>query len=93
MGLTPKEYNEFIVYWAPIMQNNAYNIISFQGDTYQDKYPLTVTDADGNTPDSMLRVMMAWKASDKFIDIPKQEIKPFARKGFTVIEWGGYEAE
>ena len=26
IGLTPEEYNEFIVYWLPKMQNNEYNI-------------------------------------------------------------------
>lgn len=30
MGLVPREYNEFIVYWLPKMQNNAYNLITFQ---------------------------------------------------------------
>ena len=29
LGLTPKEYNEFIVYWAPRMENNRYNLIHF----------------------------------------------------------------
>ena len=34
IGLTPREYNEFIVYWLPRMQGNAYNLISFQSDRY-----------------------------------------------------------
>ena len=32
IGLTPKEYNEFIVYWLPKMQGNPYNLISFQSE-------------------------------------------------------------
>ena len=28
IGLTPKEYNEFIVYWLPILQQNKYNLIT-----------------------------------------------------------------
>ena len=36
MGLTPKEYNEFIVYWAPLLQNNPYNLISFQAKNYEE---------------------------------------------------------
>ena len=36
MGLTPREYNEFIVYWLSKMQHNAYNLIAFQGSEYTD---------------------------------------------------------
>lgn len=42
-------------------------------------------------PDSMLRVMMLYKPLDKPIKIGEQKLKPFERKGFTVIEWGGTE--
>ena len=34
LGLTPKEYNEFIVYWLPKMQDNPYNFIHFAGQEY-----------------------------------------------------------
>ena len=30
LGLTPSEYNEFIVYWLPKMQGNPWNLITFQ---------------------------------------------------------------
>lgn len=30
MGLLCKEYNEFIVYWLPKLEKNAYNLITFQ---------------------------------------------------------------
>lgn len=93
MGLTPREYNEFIVYWAPRMQCNEYNLISFQGDVYDRTCPLNVIDADGNTPDNLLRVMMAWKAVDGYMTIKPQSFKPFNRDGFTVVEWGGRECK
>ena len=32
LGLTREEANEFIIYWLPQMQDNAYNLISFQQD-------------------------------------------------------------
>lgn len=85
LGLTPKEYNEFIVYWLPQMQNNPYNLITFQSKAYTDSAKLTVTPK----PDSELRVFMAYKPLQKKIDLPEQALQPFARKGFTVIEWGG----
>lgn len=89
MGLTPREYNEFIVYWLPIMQENKYNLITFAGEEYEDLAKLNITPK----PDSILRVMMLFKSLDKPIEIEEQEIKSFERKGFTVIEWGGTEVK
>lgn len=36
LGLTPREYNEFIVFWLPKMQQNPYNLITFQEKCYTD---------------------------------------------------------
>ena len=95
IGLTPKEYNEFIVYWMPRMQDNAYNIIRFEGldpdDAYNQNYELKVTDSEGNPADSMLRVMMVWEAADEYTELKPQEFETFERDGFTVVEWGGSE--
>ena len=88
MGLTPREYNEFIVYWLPKMQNNAYNLIAFQGAEYTDHARLTVTPK----PDSLLRVFMAFKSVPYPYPIPPQTFPKFERRGFTVIEWGGSDA-
>lgn len=87
MGLLPKEYNEFIVYWLPKMIANPYNLISFQGKAYTDDAPLEISPA----PDSMQRVFMAFKPFKAAIEIPEQKLETFQRKGFTVIEWGGSE--
>ncbi len=85
MGLTPREYNEFIVYWLPEMQDNPYNLIAFQGAAYTDNAKLTITPE----PDSVRRVFMAFKPLGYPIDIQLQELRTFERKGFTVVEWGG----
>lgn len=87
MGLTAKEYNEFIVYWMPLMQNNKYNLISFQTDAYEEAAKLNITPE----PDSVLRVFMTFKPLDEYEDIPEQTLSTFERKGFTVVEWGGAE--
>lgn len=86
-GLTPREANEFIVYWLPRMQGNEYNVISFQTDAYTDGAVLDISPA----PDSLLRVFMTYYASDAYVDIPPQEFASFIRQGFTVVEWGGSE--
>ena len=85
LGLNREEANEFIIYWLPQMQDNAYNLISFQQDVYTDSAKLTVDPV----PDTLLRVFMAWQSSEKFVDLPAQELSAPERTGFTVVEWGG----
>jgi len=89
LGLTPKEYNEFIVYWLPKMQNNKYNLITFAGKEYTDSAKLEIIPQ----PDALLRVFMAFKPLTNEIKIKAPEIRPFVRKGFTVVEWGGTELQ
>ena len=87
LGLNRKEANEFIVYWLPLMEQNPYNIISFQTDIYTDAAQLQISPA----PDTLIRVFMAWRAVDTFTELEKQELTTPERTGFTVIEWGGAE--
>ena len=89
MGLTGKEANEFIIYWLPKMEPNAYNLISFQQEAYTDGAALEITPE----PDSLLRVFMAWKVVEEPIEIEPQVFESFEREGFTVIEWGGAEID
>lgn len=87
LGLTPREYNEFIVYWLPKMQENPYNRIAFQRERYTDSAQLTITPA----PDSLLRVFMAWSPIEEPVEMVPQTFQPLQREGFTVVEWGGAE--
>lgn len=88
MGLTPREYNDFITYWMPRMQENAYDLIAFQGAAYEESARLEIDPA----PDSVLRVFMAWWPLERPVEIEPQTFTPFVREGFTVVEWGGAQA-
>lgn len=87
LGLTRREANEFIVYWLPRMEASAYNLIAFQEEAYTDRAKLAITP----TPDSLLRVFMAWRPLSEPVEIPEQELPAFARRGFAAVEWGGAE--
>lgn len=89
LGLNRREANEFIVYWLPLMEDNAYNLISFQTDSYTSLAKLDVSPA----PDTVIRVFMAWKALDKPIEIPAQSLTTPKRSGFILVEWGGGEVK
>lgn len=85
LGLTEREANEFLIYWLPQMEDNAYNLLSFQHEAYTDHAGLTITPQ----PDSVLRVFLAWQPLAEPVEIAPQTLDPFQRDGFTVVEWGG----
>ena len=87
LGLTRREANEFIVYWLPRMEGNAYNLISFQGTEYTDHARLTVSPQ----PETVIRVFMAWSPCAAPVDLQEQTLSAPARTGFTLVEWGGAE--
>ena len=84
-GLTAREANEFIIYWLPILQENPYNVISFQTTPYTETAVLEITPA----PDTLLRVYMAYYPTSSFVEIVPQKFERVERRGFTVVEWGG----
>ena len=87
LGLTDREANEFLIYWLPKMEGNAWNLISFQEEAYTNSAVLTIDPA----PDCLLRVFMAWKGLDQPVEIAPQPLEAAGRTGFTVVEWGGAE--
>lgn len=89
LGLNRREANEFIVFWLPLMQKNEYNVISFQTDAYTESAKLEVIPS----PDTLIRVFMAYKVSDEFVEIEEQNLTAPERCGFTVVEWGGTEVK
>lgn len=88
IGLNEHEKNEFIAFWLPEMQGNAFNLITFPGEEYTSRAQLSVTPE----PDALLRVFMVFKRTDARTEIKAQEFHEFVRKGFTVVEWGGANA-
>ena len=88
LGLTEREANEFIIYWLPKLEQNKYNYIHFSSiETINKIMPLKVTPK----PDTVIRILMEYKALDKPIKVKKQQLKTPQRKGFTLVEWGGTE--
>jgi hypothetical protein len=86
LGLTDREAEELIIYWLPILERNNYNYIRFEtADEINSYMPLEI---DPN-PDTLIRVVMDYKALDAPIDVIEQKLTTPTRAGFTAIEWGG----
>lgn len=73
----------------PQMEENPYNLIAFQSDAYTEAAQLAITP----TPDTVLRVFMAWKPLEEPVELPPQELAGPERSGFTVVEWGGCQVK
>ena len=86
LGLNEREANEFIMYWLPKLEGNKYNYIRFETEEEINTYmSLTVSPQ----PETVIRVIMDYKALDSEISIKEQKLNPKTRKGYTVVEWGG----
>ena len=86
-GLNDSEIDDFISYWLPQMEGNAYNLITFTCPEYEEAAKLNIFPK----PDSELRIFMVFTALDEPVDSAMNMPKPFVREGFTVVEWGGCE--
>ncbi|MDR2524463.1 MAG: hypothetical protein LBC95_02925 [Candidatus Nomurabacteria bacterium] len=86
LGLNARETEEFIIYWLPQMEKNQYNYIRFQTiDEINQNMRLDITPR----PDTLIRVLMAWRPLDAPIAVTEQRLEPATRNGYTAVEWGG----
>ena len=86
IGLSEREANEFIMYWLPILEKNEKNLVYFELTEERESYnKINISPK----PDSLLRVVIHIKKVDKKVEIPKQSLTKFQRKGFVAVEWGG----
>jgi hypothetical protein len=96
LGLSPREAEEFIVYWLPKLQGSEYNLIRFEDlDVIEKDMPLAFS-SNGSVvePDTLIRVWMSFKPLSAYVEVPEQELTQVAsRHGFTVVEWGGSEVK
>ncbi|MCG2690561.1 hypothetical protein L6249_00625 [Candidatus Parcubacteria bacterium] len=86
LGLVKKEYDEFIEFWLPKMQEKKYYFITFIPKEEFDKLaPLNISPK----PDTVIRVFMDYEGLDEYVKVKEQKIITPQRNGFTVVEWGG----
>ncbi|MBQ3491345.1 MAG: hypothetical protein IJA74_02195 [Oscillospiraceae bacterium] len=71
------------------MEQNPYNIISFQAEAYTQAAELQIDPA----PDTLIRVFMVWQKTESYVNLEPQDLTAPQRTGFTVVEWGGTEVK
>lgn len=104
LGLNAREAEEFIVYWLPKLEKNAYNFVYFAtAEEIEREMPIEV---EGARVDTEIRVRMVYQGFeseaglldgfrgilDENGQIPEEKLTPApAREGFVLVEWGGTE--
>ena len=87
IGLNDKEMTDFITFWAPRLEQNAYSYLHF---SIGEEYAKNIATLDLNTqPDAELHVNLFYAPVGPDFKVQSQELPTFERKGFTLVEWGG----
>jgi len=90
MNLNDREVADFLEFWMPKMPKTEYVRISWiYGEEMEELAPLYINPK----PDSVIRVFMDFAGLEAPINIEKQVLPKFERKGFTAVEWGGLLAK
>ncbi len=86
LGLNQQESSDFMEYWLPKMPATPYTRLTWFGTAEMNRLaPLTVSPK----PDSVIRIFLDFEGLNAPVTMPAQKLGSIARKGFTVVEWGG----
>lgn len=86
LGLNAKEKKQFKEYWMKELPSAPYYKIQLLDEQFlSDNMALTITPK----PDAILRLNFYFTPMKQAVTIKEPPIKPFIRKGFIAVEWGG----
>ncbi|MFH1667491.1 MAG: hypothetical protein ABH884_00500 [Candidatus Komeilibacteria bacterium] len=86
LGLIKSEYDEFIDFWLPRMQDQPFYFITFLP---QEKFDLLAPLEIVPEPETVIRVFMDYRGLDQYQEVAEQQLEKRERVGYTAIEWGG----
>lgn len=86
LGFLPGEYQDFIVWWLPRLQENPYNLIAFYTG---ESGTLSIVPE----PDSFVEVRMVYKALDRPVTVTEPVLRAAERRGFSAVQWSGMEVK
>lgn len=86
LGLNAQELRDFQEFWEPRMTNSPWYFISFLGTSQMNVLaPLEISPK----PETLIRILMDYQPLEQPIPTQEYPLTAPARKGFTVVEWGG----
>lgn len=89
-GLNSKEIADFMAFWEPRIPSKPYVRLTWLNTRQMEVLaPLYISPR----PDTLLRVFLDMTGFDEPVKLPAQKLSAQARRGFTVVEWGGLTLE
>ena len=86
LGLNSQESADFLAFWLPKMPETPYVRLTWFGTKQMNELaPLTVVPQ----PDTTIRIFLDFEGLNTPINLKSQNLTAPARKGFTLVEWGG----
>lgn len=86
LGLDARETKDFLEFWLPRMTVKPWAAVRFVPRKEIDRAaPLEVNPK----PDSVIRVLIDFRALEAPVNLAPQMLEPGKRSGFAVVEWGG----
>ena len=86
LGLNTQERQDFLDFWLARLPKTPYVRLTWLGTKQMDRLaPLTVSPA----PDTHIRIFLEFAGLQKPVPLTAQTLTAPARKGFTLVEWGG----
>ena len=87
-GLKSSEINDFMDYWQPRLPRTPYVRLTWFNTKQMDQLaPLAISPK----PTTSIRVFLDFQGLDRRVPLATQHFNAPARKGFTVVEWGGLD--
>jgi hypothetical protein len=87
LGLNEREMTDLITFWAPKLEQNAYNYIHFvTGEDYEQQIAQLNLSQQADTE---IRIHLWYAPLEQKIKVQEQILLPSKREGFTIVEWGG----
>jgi hypothetical protein len=86
LGLNEKESTDFMEFWLPKMPKTPYTRLTWFGT--RQMHALAPLKVDPQ-PDTMIRIFLDFEGLQQPVKLPEQRLSTIARKGFTLVEWGG----
>ena len=86
LGLNQKETSQFMEYWLKRLDKNPYYQVFLIDNNFLNQNMKLMINP---TPDTIIRLIFAFKKIDQPISVTNPQIITPQRNGFTVVEWGG----
>ena len=86
LGLNAREAADFMEFWLPLIPDSPFVRLTWLGTEDMNRLaPLEVTPR----PDTVIRVFLEFEGMDRVTVLTPQKLNSPARRGFTLVEWGG----